>query len=97
MDCRKCALCSSAFCFCSIVNRVIIVGITADDTHFAILQQIDLAPQIVLHGGMLVVGDMIGSDVQENAVVKGLIINTIHIVSLTGDLGSNSREAVLAS
>ena len=69
-----------------------IVRAADDDGHVGIFQQGLLAPEIILHSGVLMGGDVVRPDVQEDAVAEMLTVGAMHLVGLAADLGGDDGQ-----
>ena len=67
----------------------------ADHGPAAVFQQLELALQILLHGGVLLGGDVVLAEIQEHADVEVLAIDPLHLIRLAGYLGGHIRQAVI--
>ena len=61
----------------------------------AVFQKAELALQILLHGGVLLGGDVILAEIQKYADVEMLAVDPLHLIGLAGHFGSHVVQAVI--
>ena len=78
-----------------VIHPVKLGRLPADHGPAAVFQQLELALQILLHGGVLLGGDVVLTEVQEHPDVEVLAIDPLHLIRLAGYLGGHIRQAVI--